>query len=180
MKKILILLLVPLFFSCGSKKNALEAAEEVPEVVDDADQSLESAFDQMGKALLMAMTSTNEESVLSFLPDIACARIMSADIAEGKTDEEIKKEMLDPLAQRFKDNIMNLRSNIAENNIEKSLISYVGNEYHESDDPGLIPRALSLNYNVDGNDVTVPVTVAKIGSKWYLFEILHSTGLFDQ
>ncbi|MFY0644785.1 MAG: hypothetical protein JXR19_10000 [Bacteroidia bacterium] len=108
------------------------------------------------------------------------AGIVGIMMTPGKVieNETMENEIIAPMKKRFEENMLNIQNAINENDIDRSKLKYKSFKY-ESDGSPSTPKPLIIFMDYKGEEIDVPVTVTEINGKWYLFEILISTGLFD-
>ncbi len=191
MKNVYLIAVVILASSCFTSKpktpevetpeiQNVEVAEEVEKTPENVfgiakDDGLNSVARSFSHAVL-----TNDVTVLGvYIPTVEVAREL---IPEGDpyfTDADIQENMLKPLNDRFVSNFDKIQAEMKEHDVDRALVTFKEYKYTPpTDSPsGMGVLEVVLNYN--DKDETVPVTVYKFNEKWYVFEILNTTHLFD-
>ncbi|MBR9859201.1 hypothetical protein GYB22_00320 [bacterium] len=183
MKNLIFLFSICFLFACGNKKAVVEeaVAVEEEEVVEDTAEEMsdeEKALSAISKAFTKAIVENDLSDIQEFYPNVEVAKALAPKETEGKTADEIKSEMLDPLVQRFETNVKNIQTEMEVHKVNKSTFSLVNYKFAENDDPTVLPRVLSIEYDNNGTGINIPVTVAKIGLNYYVFEILNTQSIF--
>lgn len=176
MRNNVLLALIVFSFACGSSKQSAEVTETesvVETVVNDSTPAT------VAPIIAQAIIQGNDTILEPFYPTPQIAKFLTGAKGAAMTDEQIRSEMLDPLRERFQSNIQNMQDDMKKLNISASDLSYDSFEYFDTEEPATVPRALNIYIDNKGKQVKVPVTVLNIHEKWYVFEILLSTGRFD-
>lgn len=167
---LMLLLLIGLIGGCKGKKIVSNASEE-------AVTSAPSPIEVVAKDFSKAVINDDVELLKKYFADAAIARSLSPK-AKEMSDDEIQTSMLEALHNRFITNFEAIQTNIAANNYDRSMLSFGGYKYYETDDPITVPRALSVSFKVGDKVETTTITALLMDNRVYLFEILNTTNVF--
>ncbi|NNJ56335.1 MAG: hypothetical protein HKP14_09390 [Bacteroidia bacterium] len=132
----------------------------------------------MAESFAKAVIDINPALINEFAPNAGLARVLSPAATASKTDEEIEKDMLSDLKNRFELNLDRIQKAIEENNVDRATFKYESYKYYETEEPKTVPRILEVSFLNGNNEVHIPLTVLKHDDKWFVFEILNTTNLF--
>ncbi len=173
-----LFIVLTLFSSCiGNKSVSKDDLKEPSKglVVDDASEGIEEVAKNFAKAII-----DNNSSILKvYKPNVTLARALSAKATATMTDEQIKEGMLKDLNNTFERNIENLQKAINDNEIDRAGLTFDSYKLYEANESPLVPRALEVNLKYNEDQKHIPITVLKLNSNWYIFEILNTTTVFN-
>lgn len=173
MKSKILLLFLIFAFACGSTRQSGDTSNVVELPANDSTPASLSPL--IAEAII-----TGTDTVLeAHFPTPQIARFLTGAKGAAMTDDQIRAEMLDPLRERFSSNLQIMQADMQRLSVSASDLSYDSFEYFDTDEPATVPRALNIYINHQDKKVKVPVTVLYIHEKWYIFEILLSSGRFD-
>lgn len=150
------------------------------ETVQPAQDDLIMAYGEVCEAFLAALKSGSTAPMEPFFPDVRMAKSIAPNEVANKTDEQIENEILKGMRDRFTNNLTRLRAHAAENNVDLNKQSLLNCLYVESKDPDMVPRVLSVEIGSPEKKYPIAITVLKLDSKTYVFEILNTTGIFNK
>lgn len=162
--------IILLSFACGSSKSSTEAA---------AVQNNDSLPYKLAPVIAESLIKGDEKLLNEHFPTVEIARFLAGGKGKSMTDDEIKDQMLVPLKERFAANLEVIQADMKRLNITAADLEYSKFKYFDTNEPVTVPRALTIYLNNQGKEVQVPTSVLKIHDKWYVFEILMSSGRFD-
>jgi len=198
MRIVLLISISVLIVSCSlfKKKNknqevseiAVDApvAEKEPkqvmsiEIAEASENQVMMAYHEVCDVFLAALQSGSSENIEALFPDAALAKFLSPAETSELTDAEIKDKMINGLVTRFKENLNKLKAAANENNVDLSALTIRNCLYFDSGDPETVPRVLSVEFGSETKLYKVPITVLDYNKKTYVFEILKTTGIFDE
>ncbi|MCP4120737.1 MAG: hypothetical protein GY751_03170 [Bacteroidetes bacterium] len=165
---LLIFCSTSIFIQCKSTQASISSVE--------SSGSLDLA--EIANLFVESVRARHLEGLHSLMPTVHLARAISPDETEGKSDKEIRDNMISPLKDRFDGNMDNIWKAIESEGKKAADVTLSGYEEYESDDPPTVPRVVNFTFTVDGKTATIPVTYMKLDGMTYVFEILKSTNIF--
>jgi hypothetical protein len=183
MRSTSVLVIIFLICSCGNTRQTTDSPDlvlpdSVASLPSDTAVQVNRRYDPLIQAFNKAVIDKDRSLIRKFYPSIHAAKRLAKDAVKGKTDEQIQKEMLDPMKSRFEQNLKSIDLEMIAHKVQVDLFSYTG--VRESDETRtLIPQPVEVLYDNDGKEVSIPITIAYIDGSWYVFEILKTSGLFD-
>ena len=164
-----ILTLGLLCSSCGASKTDTTAVAE-PHMNTNNPEKLAKTF--------VKAIAENDKSLLKEYR--VTSSIISIMLPPGEVvdNETLENEIAGPIIKRFDENIANIQKAIDENDIDRSKLKYKSYKYEATGQPNQ-PKPLVIFMDYKDKEIDLPLTVTELNGKWYVFEILLSTGLFD-
>ncbi len=148
------------------------------ETVDVAPDVVIMAYGEVCDAFVASLQSGAVRPLETFFPTVDLAKTIAPKETSGKSDEEIKTQMVDGLINRFKGNLIQLQEAAKLNRVNLRSLTIKNCLYNESTDPETVPRVLSIEVMDNNKTYTIPVTVLTFEKKTYLFEILNTQNVF--
>lgn len=174
--------------ACKSRnKEVVEetVAEDTPkseitdiETVETAPEVMIMGYGEICDAFVATLQTGNSRPMEQYFPTLDLAKTIAPNETSGKTDEQIKTEMVDALINRFKENLHKLQEAAKLNRITLQSLTVKNCLYNESSDPETVPRVLNIEVMDNNGSYTIPVTVLKFENKTYVFEILNTQNVF--
>ena len=168
----LLSFLLLILFACGTPKDSTSSS--LVNSVNQADTSPAA----LAQSFAAAVINNDFKSLDSYMPTVMIARYLLAGKPDTLSDSDIQNDMLQPLKDRLHSNLVVIEDDIEKLEIDRAKLKFKSYKYHQSTDPVTVPRVLEVVLDNDGKDVFIPTTVLQIHNKWYLFEILNSSGRF--
>jgi hypothetical protein len=172
-----------LLSQCGSTRTFLET-----DVVADTQETFGEdkdypEYDDSLFGLCYAFTNTVATNdfghIGHYFPNAEVARQLSPKETGGMTDEDIEKNLLAPLRERLEANVENLRRDAEKKGLEYSHIAMIREELQPRENESMPVDVVTILLGSDRITGTVPVTFSEIDGKFYIFEVLFTTDIFN-
>lgn len=174
MKLYAILFIGLVLTSCGAKRKS-QVAETKPALAVEGD-----SLPTRCVAILLTGIQNGEADLSDCFVTPALARKLDPQHTAKMNDQEITKTMLEPLTSRFKYNLRQLHDEARNHQVNLAMLRIQGIDLKPSNDPPLVPRAFVVELTDGKLDYEVPVTGIQDDGKWYILEILMTTGVFGE
>ncbi|NNJ55344.1 MAG: hypothetical protein HKP14_04410, partial [Bacteroidia bacterium] len=123
MKHFLIIATAVLLSACSVKKN--QSSDNLPKEVETITQAskpvvVDDGLTKVAESFAKAVIDINPALLNEFAPNAGLARVLSPTATASKTDEEVEKDMLSDLKNRFELNLDRIQKAIEENNVDRA------------------------------------------------------------
>ena len=157
--------------SCGASKETEQISEAVPAYENTGD------VEGVARDFASAIIAANYDILEKYQVNIGVMRLIMP--PKEQSDEILEGMLLDFNHKRGID-LQSIQQQIEDNNVDRAKLKYKDYIFHNEgkEDPRDI-KVLEVVLDHAGQEVKIPVTVTELHGKWYLFEILNTTNLFN-
>lgn len=178
--RILLLIMIAGYFTvqCSSTRKFLET-----DVVADSEanydvEEVASTLEGLAKAFHAAVVSGEMGALQAYYPRAAVARRLSPKETGSLPDETIESDMIRPMIDRLKQNIVNIRQDAVAKGLELEAVELIEAVPQPKTDPGQLVDIVSIRIGTRSYEAGIPVTYAAMDNRVYIFEVLFSTDVF--